>query len=84
MKKTTGDKVRFYYLKCLNVGTVPTYKMQNTGAVLTFKMYNIETVPMFKMHNVGTKKIMISLYSIPLIEKGRRKREFAQIRKRSQ
>ena len=56
MKKTTGDKVRFYYLKCLNVGTVPTYKMQNTGAVPTFKMANIGTVPMFKMHNVGTKK----------------------------
>ena len=32
--------------ECLNVWTVPTYKMHNIG-----------TVPMFKMHNVGTPKI---------------------------
>ena len=29
----------FYFRECLNVGTVPTYKMHNIG-----------TVPMFKMH----------------------------------
>ena len=43
--------------ECLNVGTVPTYKMHNIGTVPTFKMHNIGTVPMFKMHNVGTPKI---------------------------
>ena len=47
------DKIR----ECLNVGTVPTYKMHNIGTVPTFKMHNIGTVPMFKMHNVGTPKI---------------------------
>ena len=43
--------------ECLNVGTVPTYKMHNIGTVPTFKMHNVGTVPMFKMHNVGTLKI---------------------------
>ena len=47
----------FYFLECLNVGTVPTYKMHNIGTVPTFKMYNVGTVPMFEMHNVGTPKI---------------------------
>ena len=32
--------------ECLNVGTVPTYKIHNIG-----------TVPMFKMHKIGTPKI---------------------------
>ena len=42
----------YYYMsqillrECLNVRTVPTYKMHNIG-----------TVPMFKMHNIGTPKI---------------------------
>ena len=42
--------------ECLNVGTVPTYKMHNIGTVPTFKMHNIGIVPMFKMHSVGTPK----------------------------
>ena len=41
--------------ECLNVGTVPTYKMHNIGTVPTFKMHNIGTVRMFKMHNIGTQ-----------------------------
>ena len=47
----------FNFWECLNVGTVPTYKMHNIGTVLMFKMHNVGTVPMFKMHNVGTPKI---------------------------
>ena len=47
---------RFLNWKCLNVGTVPTYKMHNIGTVPTFNMHNVGTVPMFKMHNVGTPK----------------------------
>ena len=43
--------------ECLNVGTVPTYKMHNIGTVPTFKMHNVGTVPMFKMYNIGTPKI---------------------------
>ena len=45
------------FWECLNVGTVPTYKMHNIGTVPKFKMHNVGTVPMFKMHNVGTPKI---------------------------
>ena len=48
---------RKYFRVCLNVGTVPMYKMHNIGTVPTFKMDNVGTVPMFKMHNVGTPKI---------------------------
>ena len=40
--------------ECLNVGTVPTFKMLNVGTVPTFKMLNIGTVPTFKKLNVGT------------------------------
>ena len=43
-----------YNRECLNVGTVPTYKMHNVGTVPTFKMHNVGTVPTFKMHNIGT------------------------------
>ena len=43
--------------ECLNVGTVPKYKMHNIGTVPTLKMHNVGTVPMFKMHSVGTPKI---------------------------
>ena len=43
-------------LECLNVGTVPTYKMHNIGKVPTFLMHIVGTVPMFKMRNVGTPK----------------------------
>ena len=32
-------------MKCLNVGTVPTFKMHNVGTVPTFKMHNVVTVP---------------------------------------
>ena len=43
--------------ECLNVGTVPTYKMHNIWTVPTLKMNNVGTVPMFKMHSIGTSKI---------------------------
>ena len=45
------------FRECLNVRTVPTYKMHNIGEVPMFKMHNIGTGPMFKMHNIGTPKI---------------------------
>ena len=45
------------FMECLNVGTVPTYKMHNIGTVSMFKMHNVGTIPMFKMHNVGNPKI---------------------------
>ena len=45
------------FRECLNVRTVPTYKMHNIGAVSMFKMHNIGTVPMFKMQNIGTTKM---------------------------
>ena len=56
IKKTRGGLI---YWECLNVGTIPTYKMRNIGTVPTFKMHNVGTVPMFKMQNVGTQKKMI-------------------------
>ena len=47
--------------ECLNVVTVPTFKMHNVGTVSLFKRHNIGigTVLMFKMHNVGTHPIVI-------------------------
>ena len=41
--------------ECLNVETVPAYKMHNIETVPTYKTHDIGTVPMFKMHNEGTK-----------------------------
>ena len=43
--------------ECLNVETVPAYKMHNIETVPTYKTHDIGTVPMFKMHNIGTPKI---------------------------
>ena len=41
--------------KCLNVGTVPTFKKVNVGTVPTFNpRLNVGTVPAFKKLNVGT------------------------------
>ena len=40
--------------KCLNIGTVPTFKMHNVGAVPVFKMHSIGTSPSFRMHNKET------------------------------
>ena len=38
-----GREMIIKFRKWLNVGTVPTFKMQHVG-----------TVPMFKMHHIGT------------------------------
>ena len=43
--------------ECLNVGTVPTYKMHNIGTVSTFRMHNIGTVTLCKIHTIGTSKM---------------------------
>ena len=55
-----GYKLR----KWLDLGKVPTFKMDNIGTVLTFKMHNIGTVPMFKTHNVGTPKIYVLYFEL--------------------
>ena len=47
--KFLESKTIWTYWECLNVGTVPTYKMHNVG-----------TVPMFKTHNVGTPKNFVT------------------------
>ena len=38
--------------ECLNVGTVPMFKMHNVGTVPTWCILNVGTVPTFKMHHV--------------------------------
>ena len=51
-----GREMIIKFRKWLNVGTVPTFKMQHVGTVPMFKMYHVGTVPTFKKLNVGTLK----------------------------
>ena len=57
VKGNVRKKSLFPFWGCLNVGTVPTYKMHNIETVPMFQMHNVGTVPMFKTHNIGTPKI---------------------------